>query len=151
MLFNKIHDRIKKGKPHGHRWQKNQETKNILRLTNQRRNEKRDFQGIHDRFTRDPQFRVLMIENHRDDDLCRRWNALADEDHTHHLTAQEYSLYKSTTHRPDFKQALSTIKTRTMRRTTGCLLTLTNTNNGRPQFIFFYMVELARFIAPSIE
>ena len=65
-----------------------------------------------------------MIENHRDEELCRRWDALADEDHTHHLTAQEYSLYKSKwwlhsnkqgsntlrlTQRPDFKQALSTL------------------------------------------
>ena len=31
-----------------------------------------------------------MIENHRDEELCRRWDALADEDHTHNLTAQEY-------------------------------------------------------------
>ena len=53
-----------------------------------------------------------------------KWDALADEDHTHHLTSQEYSLYKSNwwlhsnkqgsntvpvTHRPDFKQALSTL------------------------------------------
>ena len=33
-----------------------------------------------------------MIENHRDKELCRRWDALADEYHTHHLTTQEYSL-----------------------------------------------------------
>ena len=32
-----------------------------------------------------------MIENLRDES-CRRWDALADEDHTHHLTAQEYCL-----------------------------------------------------------
>ena len=66
-----------------------------------------------------------MIENHRDEDLCRRWDALADEDHTHHLTAQEYFHYKnkwwfhsnkqgSSTmplrHRSDFKQALSTLQ-----------------------------------------
>ena len=65
-----------------------------------------------------------MIENHRDEELCRRWDALADEDHAHHLTAQEYSLYQSKwwlhsnkqgsntvrlTQRPDFKQALSTL------------------------------------------
>ena len=83
------------------------------------------FQGIHDRFIRDPEFRNRMIENHRDEDLCRRWDALADEDHTHHLTTQEFSLYKSNwwlhsnkqgsnivpvTHRPDFKQALSTLQ-----------------------------------------
>ena len=51
---------------------------------------KTDFQGIHDRFIRDPEFRIRKIEYHRDEDLCRRWDALADEDHTHHLTAQEY-------------------------------------------------------------
>ena len=86
---------------------------------------KRDFQGIHDRFIRDPEFRIRMIENHRDEDLCRRWDALADEDHTHHLTIQEYSLNKSKwwlhsnkqgsntmpfRHRLDLKQALSTLQ-----------------------------------------
>ena len=66
-----------------------------------------------------------MIENHRDEDLCRRWHALADEDDTHHLTAQEYFHYKDKwwlhsnkqgpntmplRHRSDFKQALSTLQ-----------------------------------------
>ena len=46
--------------------------------------QKEYFQGIHDRFLRDQEFRNRMIENHRDEDLCRRWDALADEDHTHH-------------------------------------------------------------------
>ena len=65
-----------------------------------------------------------MIENHRDEELCRRWDALADEDHTHHLTMQEYSFYKSkwwlhsnkqgsdtmsSRQRLDFKPALSTL------------------------------------------
>ena len=36
---------------------------------------KRDFQGIHDRFLRDQEFRIRMIESHRDGNLCRRWNA----------------------------------------------------------------------------
>ena len=51
-------------------------------------------------------------------------DALADEDHTHHLTEQEYFYYKNKwllhsnkqgsntmplRHRPDFKQALSTL------------------------------------------
>ena len=30
-------------------------------------------------------FRNRMIEG-RDEDVCRQWDALADEDHTHHLT-----------------------------------------------------------------
>ena len=65
-----------------------------------------------------------MIENNRDE-VCRRWDVLADEDHTHHLTTQEYSLKKSEwwlhlnksgsdtlplTKRSDFKQALSTLE-----------------------------------------
>ena len=86
---------------------------------------KKYFQGIHDRFIRDPEFRNRMIENNRDEELCRKWDALADEDHTHHLTPQEYSFYKKnwwlhsneqgsntvrTTHRSDFKKALSTLQ-----------------------------------------
>ena len=85
----------------------------------------RNFQGIHDRFLRDQEFRIRMIENHRDEELCRRWDALAGEDHTHHLTAQEYFQYKNKwwLHSNkqgsdtipygidlDFKQALSTLQ-----------------------------------------
>ena len=66
-----------------------------------------------------------MIEHHRDEEVCRRWDALADEDHTHHLTVQEYFHYKNKwwlhsnkqgsntmplRHRPDFKHALSTLQ-----------------------------------------
>ena len=36
-----------------------------------------------------------MIENGRDEDVCRQWDALADEEHTHHLTPQEYHHHKS--------------------------------------------------------
>ena len=66
-----------------------------------------------------------MIENHRDEEVCRQWDALADEDPTHHLTVQEYFHYKNKwwlhsnkkgsntmplRHRSDFKQALSTLQ-----------------------------------------
>ena len=66
-----------------------------------------------------------MIQNGRNEDLCRQMDHLADEDHTHHLTPQEYDHYKSNwwlcsnktgsntvpvQHRPDFKQALSTLQ-----------------------------------------
>ena len=40
---------------------------------------------------RDETFRNRMIENGRDEDVCRQWDALADEDYTHHLTPQEFS------------------------------------------------------------
>ena len=104
---------------------KSRETRNTLRLTNWRKDARKYFHGIHDRFIRDPEFRSRMIENHRDEELCWRWDALADEDHTHNLTTQGYSLYQSKwwlhskkkkgsntirlTQRPDFKQALSTL------------------------------------------
>ena len=83
------------------------------------------FQGIHDRFLRDHEFRMRMIEHHRDEEVCRRWDVLADEDHTHHLTEQEYFYYKNKwwlhsnkqgsntmplRNRSDFKQALSTLQ-----------------------------------------
>ena len=85
---------------------------------------KKDFLGIHDRFTRDEKFRKNMIDNGRTEEICRQMDDLADEDHTHHLTSQEHFYYKSnwwirsnkigsdTTpirHRSDFKQALSTL------------------------------------------
>ena len=32
--------------------------------------QKRQFQGIHDRFLRDHDFRIRMIEHHRDEEVC---------------------------------------------------------------------------------
>ena len=66
-----------------------------------------------------------MIENGRDEDVCRLMDVLADEDHTHHVTPQEYYHYKSNwwlrpnktgsntvpvERRLDFKQVLSTLQ-----------------------------------------
>ena len=57
--------------------------------------------------------------------FCRQWDVLADEDHTQHLTPQEYNCYKRkwwlrsnktssdtvpVQRRSDFKQALSTLQ-----------------------------------------
>ena len=87
---------IKKGRPHGHRYGKKPGDKEYHTANQLKKKcKKKYFQGIHDRFIRDPEFRNRMIENNRDEDVCRQWDALADEDHTHHLTPQEYSLYKS--------------------------------------------------------
>ena len=41
-----------------------------------KRCKKKYFQGIHDRFIRDPEFRIRIIENHRDEELCRQCGAL---------------------------------------------------------------------------
>ena len=139
---------IKKGRPRGHRYGKNPGDKEYSTANQLKKKfKKRDFQGIHGRFLRDPEFRSRMIENHRDEELCRRWDALADEDHTHHLKTQEYSFCKSKwwlhsnkqgsktmplTQRPDFKQASSTLHRlqQKQKKTHKCLLTLTNVNNG---------------------
>ena len=86
---------------------------------------KKKFQGIHDRFLLDHDFRARMIENNRDEEVCRRWDVLADEDHTYHLSEKEYFYYKNKwwlhlnksgsdtqplRKRSDFKQALSTLE-----------------------------------------
>ena len=117
---------IKKGRAHGHRYGKKPGNKEYY-LANQlkKKCKKREFQGIQDQFLRDHEFRIRMIEHHRDEEVCRRWDALADEDHTHHLTEQEYFYYKNKwwLHsnkqgsdamplriRSDFKQVLSTLE-----------------------------------------
>ena len=78
---------IKKGRSHEHRFGKKLGDKKY-HAPNQKKKrcKKKYFQGIHDRFIQDPEFRNRMIENNRDEELCRRWDALADEDHTHDLT-----------------------------------------------------------------
>ena len=66
-------------------------------LTNtlKKRCKKRDYKGIHDRFLRDHIFRGRMIENSRDEEVCRAWDVLADEDHTYHMSEEECFYYKN--------------------------------------------------------
>ena len=49
------------------------ETKNIQRLISCEEMQKEGFSWNPVRFIRDPELRIRMIENHRDEDLCRRW------------------------------------------------------------------------------
>ena len=124
-------------------WDKENFTANQLKKSCK----KKYFQGIHDRFTRDPEFCDRMIENHRDEEHCRRWDAFADEDHTHHLTTQEYSLCRAT---GDFIQRSKVLilcrwrtdlisnkrcppcidRNKKKKETHKCFLTLTEINNG---------------------
>ena len=78
---------IKKGRPHGHRYGKKPGYKEYY-VANQlkKKCKKKKFQGIHDRFLRVNEFRIPMIEHNRDEAVCRRWDVLADEDHTYHLS-----------------------------------------------------------------
>ena len=101
-----------------------QKTNIMWSITWKKRCIKREFAGIHDRFLRDHVFRERMIENSRDEDVCRAWDVLAEQVHTNRMSASEYfhnrqnfriSLNKSRSNtqpvrkRSDFNQALSTL------------------------------------------
>ena len=106
------------------------ETNNIVRLTNWRRNAKSKFQGVHDRFLRDQEFRIRMIENHR-----------------------QGSNTMPLTHRPDFKQALSTLqRLQKEAREEPQVPTYSYKHQqwGGTKFIF-YIMELARFMVDSLS
>ena len=117
---------IKKGRPHGHRYGKLPGSREYYLANNlKKRCKKQDNEGIHDRFLRDDVFRRRMIENNRDEEVFRAWDVLAEEDHTYHMSEEEYFYYRNNwwlhlnksgddtqplRKRSDFKQALSTLK-----------------------------------------
>ena len=91
-----------------------------------RRNARRSSTWVsHDRFIRDEKFRKNLFDTGRTEEMCRKMDELANEDHTHHLTPEEIRGYRANwwirsnkegsdtmpvRHRPDFKQALSTLR-----------------------------------------
>ena len=73
---------IKMGRPHAHRCGKAPENKEYHLAHNlKKRCIGRKFTGIHDRFLRDHVFRERMLENNRDEDVCREWDDLAEQEH----------------------------------------------------------------------
>ena len=91
----------------------------------QKKCKKRQFLSIHDRFIRDTWFRKTMIDFGRTEEVIRVMDKLANEDHTHIATEEELNVYRSSwwirsnfvgsdtmplRHRPDFKEALSTLR-----------------------------------------
>ena len=91
----------------------------------QKKCKKKFFLGIHDRFIRDEKFRKNVFDVGRTEEICREMDKLANEDHTHHITPEEISVYRNNWwirsntvgsdtmpvgHRPDFKQALLTLR-----------------------------------------
>ena len=69
---------IKKGCLHGHRYGKKPGDREYCTANQlKKKSKKKFFQGIHDRFIRDEQFRNRMIEPDRDEDACRQMDALA--------------------------------------------------------------------------
>ena len=116
---------IKKGRPHGHRYGKTPEKKEYHLAHNlKKRCIKKRFPVIHDRFLRDHDFRKSTLEQDRDEDVCLKWDDLAEQDFTYRMSESEYfhyrqnwwiSLHKSGNtggplrKRSDFNQALSSL------------------------------------------
>ena len=139
---------IKKGRHHGHRYGKKPgDYEYIVANSLRKKCKKKNFLGIHDRFIRDEKFRKNMFDIGRTEELCREMDKLANEDHTHHITAEEISVYRhnwwlrSNTvgsdtmpvrHRAEFKQALLTFRQ--------------FSSSATMEELFLILVELARIL-----
>ena len=124
-LFSIPNFYIRKDRPHGHRYGKEggdreHHTANQL----QKKCRKRWYLSIHDQFIRDTWFRKTMLELGRTEEVIRDMDKLANEDHTHVATEEELNVHRGNwwirsnfvgsdtmpiRHRPDFKEALSTL------------------------------------------
>ena len=51
---------------------------------------KRHFKGIHDSFLMGHDFRTAMLEHDRDEEVCIKWDDLAEKDCSHNMTEAEY-------------------------------------------------------------
>ena len=91
-----------------------------------------------------------MIKNSRDEEVCRAWDVLADEDHTYHMSEEEHCYYRQKwwisltksgndtqplKKRSDFKQALSILNvyTKKLEETNSSPFLTGSTNNGDQQ------------------
>ena len=121
-LFSIPNYYIRKGHRHGKK-EGDQEFHTANQL--QKKCKKRQFLSIHDRFIRDTWFRKTMPELGRTEEVIREMDKLVNEDHTHIVTEEELNVYRSNwwirsnfvgsdtkpiRHRPDFKEALSTLR-----------------------------------------
>ena len=86
---------IKKGRPHGHRYGKTPEKKEYHLVRNlKKRCIERKFTGIHDRFLRDHDFRKSMLQHDLDEDVCRKWSDLAEQDFTYRMSESDSFHYR---------------------------------------------------------
>ena len=114
----------KKGRPHGHRYWKTKEQKDHYIAHNLRRRcIKMNFEGIHDRFQKDPTFRESQLEIDRTEEVCMQMDKDAQKDFTYRMTQHEYFRYKKNwwislnksgkiglvRNRSDFNEALTTL------------------------------------------
>ena len=86
---------IKKGRPHGHRYGKTKEQRDHHIAHNLRKRcIKRNFEGIHDRFLKDPVFRESQLEHDRTEEVCIQMDKDAQKDFTYRMTQEEYFRYR---------------------------------------------------------
>ena len=75
-LLSIPHYVIKKGLPHGHRYGKTPHQKKHHQAQNlKKRCIKKGYQGIHDRFLIESEFRASQLEHDRDEEVCK-WTSL---------------------------------------------------------------------------
>ena len=68
-----------------------QKSKNIIWSINLRKRcIKRNLKGIHNRFLRDSDVRKYMLDHDGDEDVCLKWDDLAEQDFTYPMTESEY-------------------------------------------------------------
>ena len=86
---------IKKGRPHGARHGKTDAQKEHFVTHNARKRcIKKKFDGIHDRFQRDPIYRDSELKIGWTEEKCIAMDKLAQEDHSYCLSSEEYERYR---------------------------------------------------------
>ena len=116
---------IKKGRPHGHRYGKKPGITSTSSRTRSRRNARRRISWVSTTGSSATRNSARICLTSVALKKCREMDKLANEDHTHHITPHEIRVYRnnwwirsnivssdtmSVRHRPDFKQALSTLR-----------------------------------------
>ena len=85
----------KKGRPHGHRYGKTKEQRDLLVAHNLRKRcITRNFEGIYDRFLKDLVFRESQLEHDRTEEVCIQMDELAQKDFSYRMSEDEYFRYK---------------------------------------------------------
>ena len=115
---------IKKGRPHGHRYGKTPQQNEYHQAHNlNKRCIKKGYQGIHDRFLFDSEFRASQLEHDRTEEVCIQMDELAQKDFSFYMTQAGYLRYRKNwwispnnsgrsgpfKDRSDFNEALTTL------------------------------------------
>ena len=86
---------IKKGRPHGARHGETEAQKDHFVAHNARKRcIKKNYDGIHDRFQLDPEYRDSQLKIGWTEERCIAMDELAQEDHSYRLSYEEYERYQ---------------------------------------------------------